>query len=203
MHVVVVGARCRHAGQRIRAGVPGRVAEEAADHAVVERTGAAAVVAEGGRLRERRGRAVVDAAVDQKPVCGSTPHPQVDRLRVAPQPVARRRLRCHARTLEAGLRRGGGHARLRSRAGAWLDSGAGAAGAGGGGNPRAISSNGRSASSHIAGCVSGPIVTSRVSVANPRISIVMLQRPSAMSANRKMPCASVDVVRLLDRLVPP
>ncbi len=57
-------------GKRERAGVPERIAEDQAEGAVVERSPARTVVAERARLRERRGQAVVHAAVDQESIRG-------------------------------------------------------------------------------------------------------------------------------------
>ena len=70
MNVVVVGSRRRHARERVGSGVPEGVAEQATDRAVVEGASAPPIVAEGGRLRERRGSAIVHAAIDQESICG-------------------------------------------------------------------------------------------------------------------------------------
>ena len=53
VHVVVVGSRSLDTGERIRPGVPHRVAEETANHPVIERARASSIVPEGRGLRER------------------------------------------------------------------------------------------------------------------------------------------------------
>ena len=64
LQVVVRGRRRIRIGERVRRGVPGRVAERDVDAAVVERGEPRPIVAERARLRERRGRTVDRAAVD-------------------------------------------------------------------------------------------------------------------------------------------
>ena len=64
LQVVVRRRRRTRIGERVRRGVPGRVAERDVDAAVVERGEPRPVVAERARLRERRRRAVDRAAVD-------------------------------------------------------------------------------------------------------------------------------------------
>ena len=65
LHVAVRRLRLPAAGERERTRIPRRVAELHADPAVVERALPAPVVAERRHLRERRRGAVVDAAVHQ------------------------------------------------------------------------------------------------------------------------------------------
>ncbi len=56
------------AGERKRPAVPGRIPEQDAEAAVIQRSRATPIVAERRQLREWRGGAVVDAAVDQEAV---------------------------------------------------------------------------------------------------------------------------------------
>src|SRR6185295_10269638 len=70
VEVVVVGLRNGLPVERERRGVERGVAFDDGQLVVEKGPAAAAVVAEGGRLSKRRGRAVVHAAVDHEAVCG-------------------------------------------------------------------------------------------------------------------------------------
>ena len=63
--------------------------------------------------------------------------------------------------------------------------------------PRVISSNGFTASSHVAAAAPAPTVTSRRCEVKPTIETSIVHTPSASSARRYAPCTSVVVVSVV------